>query len=476
MICLIYEGLTRCQPDGSPEPALAERIEISPDGKTYRFHLRRSYWTDGKPVTAFDFEKTWKQVLDPTIPSICAYLFYPIKNAEAACHHTKSLDEVGVRAIDDQTLEVVLERPTPYFLSLTSFPSFLPVPQHKLKDLDGTKPPSVTNGPFYVKEIASHASILLEKNPFFWNAKKMKLDRIHIGIIPSESTSFAMFERGELDWLGGVISPISPDALASEGTQRKAQYFSMSASTFFVFNTSSSLFSNLHLRKAFSLSVNREKIAQEILPNMQILATRCIPPTLCGGKNRKILPDYDPVMAKVHLELGLKELGKTVKDLSQLGLHYRNGVVDRMIAQIVQREWKDVLGIEVELIHADFKTHKECLHRRNFDIAIANWIAQYHDPINILERFKDPSNAKNYADWDCQEFAMLVDQASEAIDDDSREQLVEEAEDLVAEKLPILPIYHWSNPSLCSPRLRNMRTTPSGGVLFERCWIAQETK
>jgi oligopeptide transport system substrate-binding protein len=473
---LIYEGLTRCLPDGSSEPALAERVDISSDGKVYTFHLRESFWSDGTPVKASDFEKTWKQILDPARPSLCAYLFYPIKNAEAACHHTKTLDEVGIRAIDDLTLEIELERQTPYFLSLTSFPSFLPIPQHRIDQMEPSlKPPEVVNGPFIVKSVASQASIILVKNPKYWNVDNLKLDGINISIIPGEMTSFAMFERGELDWLGGILSPIYPEALASEAAQSKAKYFPMSASTFFAFNTRKSPFSNEHIRKAFGYAVNRARISSEILPNNQVEATRCIPPALCNGKDRNILPEFDPILAKAHLELGLKELGMTLEDISPVVLHFRTGVVDRMIAQVVQGEWAEVLGVEVQLVQADFKTHKDTLHNRNFDVAISNWVAQYHDPINILERFKNSSNAKNYAAWDNQDFSMLIDFAAELSDDMGREQIIEQAEDIIAEKLPILPIYHWCNPSLCSSRLRNIHTTPSGGVLFERCWIENES-
>jgi oligopeptide transport system substrate-binding protein len=477
MVSLLYEGLTRCLPDGSSELALAEKIDISPDGKTYVFHLRKSFWSDGVPVTAHDFEQSWKQELNPKMPSICAYLLYPIKNAEAAFHQTKSLDEVGVRALDDLTLEVILERKTPYFISLTSFPSFFPAPQHRLADLDNPiNRPITLNGPFIVKYIEAHASILLAKNPFYWNASKQRLDEIQIEIINSEMTSFAMFERGELDWLGGLLSPISSDALASPKTQEKAKYFPMSASTFFAFNTTLKPFSNENLRKAFCLSIDRQKIANEILPNHQILATRCIPPALCQGKNRDILPSYNPQKAKEYFEIGLKELGETKEDISPIVLHYRVGAVDRMIAQVIQREWTDVLGIEVKLIQTDFKTHKDLLHSRNFQVAIANWVAQYHDPMNILERFKNPSNAKNYSGWDNQEFAELIDQAIETSDEVLRERLIEQAEELIADALPIFPIYHWSNPSLCSSRLKNIHTTPSGGVLFERCWISEKNE
>jgi oligopeptide transport system substrate-binding protein len=475
LICLIYEGLTRCSPNGYAELAIAEKIDISEDRKIYTFHLKKTFWSDGHPVIASDFEKSWKKILDPNFPTLCAYLFYPILNAEAAFQGKKSVEEVGIRSIDENTLEVTLESPTPYFLSLTSFPSFLPLPQHRIQEMD--KPISkdlTTNGPFYIEKLVPQSSIVLRKSPTFWNAKKIRLKGLDISIIPNETTTLEMFHRGELDWIGGLVSPIAPDALMALAAQRKLHYFPIAASTFCAFNTKSKLFNNENMRKAFSLAIDREEIASEILTANQIPATRCIPPALCGGKNRKIFPLFNAIQAKVYLEQGLAELGTTIEEISPVTLLYRNGAVDRMIAQVIQRKWKDILGIDIKLAQTDFKTHKEFLHRRNYQVALANWVAQYQDPINILERFKDPKSAKNYPAWDDPEYASLIDQIQDSFDVEERTRLIEKAEDLVAERIPLLPIYHWYTPHLTHPRIHNLRTIPTGGILFEQCWIGED--
>ena len=476
LICLIYEGLTHCAPDGGSELAIAERVEISEDKKTYIFHLRRTVWSDGHPVTASDFEKSWKKILDPNFPTLCAYLFYPILNAEAAFQGKKHADEIGVSCLDDYTLKVTLERPTPYFLSLTSFPSYFPAPQHRIQEVDRAFSKNlVTNGPFYIEKIIPQSSLSLRKSPTFWNTDNTQLDGIEISIIPNETTAFEMFQRGDLDWIGGIIAPISPDALASLASQKKKlHYFPMAASTFCSFNTQSELFKNENMRKAFSFAIDREEIANQILTANQIPATRCIPPALCGGKNRRIFPPFNAALARVYLERGLEELGTTIEKISPVTLLFRTGPVDRLIAQVMQRKWKDVLGIDINLIQTDFKTHKDFLHRRDYQIAIANWVAQYQDPINILERFKDAKSAKNYPAWDDPEYAAVIDEILNAVDLEERNLLIEKAEDLVAAKIPLLPIYHWYNPCLTHPRIRNLCPIPSGGILFEKCWIAED--
>jgi oligopeptide transport system substrate-binding protein len=453
------------------EMGIAERVDISEDGKRYVFYLRKTYWSDGAPLTAADFETSWKQILTPGGPTVCSYLFYPILNAESAVRGEKSIKEVGIRALDELTLEVLLERKTPYFLSLTSFPSFLPTPQHRLDRIDS--PPSlsssrwISNGPFLLDQFKSQSLVLLRKNPTFWQAEQIKLDGISIFIIPHDTTALEMFERGELDWLGGHLSGIPADALPS--LQDKLQYSPMAASTFCTFNTEKVPFSNENIRKAFSLATDKAEIAREILPTDQILATRYVPPSLCGGKNRVLFPPFNPDLAKEHLRKGLMELQNPIGPVS---IHYRPGGIDGRLAQVLKEMWEKTLGIPILLIQTDGKTHKDCLHRRSYEIALSCWIAQYSDPINILERFKSRTNAKNYCSWEDPEFAFLLDLAQEAPDPFERTEFLERAEEILADAVPMIPLYHWSNPSIFHPRLRNMQTGPGGGPLFERCWLA----
>lgn len=471
MVCLLYEGLTRCLPDGTQELAIAEKIDISKDKKTYLFHLRKTFWSDGKPVTAFDFEQSWKQSLNPSSFSISAYLFYPILNAEAACRGTKDVSEVGIRALDELTLEVRLTKPTSYFLSLTSYPSFFPAPQHCLSQIESPQFLNhlTTNGPFLIEKIYSQSSIVLRKNPTFWNEASIGLEGINILILPNETIALEMFQQGELDWLGGHLAPLPPDAIPS--LQGKLRFFPMAASTFCTFNVTKPPFSNIHLRKAFSLAIDREEITREILPTNQIPATRCIPPSLDGGRNRALFPPFDPYLAKKHFDQGIKELGTP---LSSITLYYRFGALDGRIAQVLQQRWEEVLGVKVVLEQSDFKTHKDRLHQRNYEIALANWIAQYQDPINILERFKSQLNAKNYPGFENLEFSSELELAEETIDAKERSERIDRAEEILIEATPIALLYHWNSPSLYNNRVQNVNTTPSGSVLFERCKIAND--
>ncbi|MBS0625237.1 MAG: peptide ABC transporter substrate-binding protein [Verrucomicrobia bacterium] len=465
LICLIYEGLTRCLPDGNVEPAIAERIEVSEDETVYLFHLRPAFWTDGSPVTAYDFEASWKKIVDPEFPALCAYLFYPIKNCEAAAKGKVGLDEVGIEALDERTLRVELERPNPYFVSLTAFPSFLPVPR-------GAEDSWPTNGPFRIERTLANSEIFLVKSESFWNPEGVHLDEIQIQIVYDENTALQMFERGELDWLGGPFSPLPTDAIESLKSREELRFYPMAATTFCSFNTEAPLLSHPKIRRALSLSIDRDEIVEEIMQMGQMSATRCIPPTLMGGENKTLYPAFDPEEAQKLLEEVKEEL--RLEEIPPFTLLYRTGQVDKQIAQTLQKQWKETLGVTVELLQTDFKTHKEKLHTRSYEISLTYWIAQFNDPINILERFKDKSNPKNYPNWEDARFAALLDRAGAEREPEARLEVIERAEALFAEEMPLAPIYHWSNPSLCHSRLKNIHTTPSGGVLFERAFIGAD--
>ncbi len=473
LICMIFEGLTRCRADGSPEMALADHVEISSDRLTYLFHLRSSVWSDGTPVTAHDFEKSWKTILDPAHANPSAYLFYPIKHAEASYKGLVSSDQIGIRAVNDSILEVVLERPTGYFLSLTAYPSYLPAPSHALDRIgrwtSGEQVPLISNGPFCLHSACSKSHILLRKNERFWNLDPIHLDEIHISIVPNETTALQMFARGELDWLGGAISPLPIDALQTIQDSPSLQFSPMAATTFCAFKTDHPHLSNQHLRQALSLAMNRSDIVEKITQMRETPATRFIPPSLSSNRNRLLYQPHDPELAKLHLQKALSELEIEPKEI-HLTLSFRSTQLDARIAQILQTQWKETLGLTIALEQKEPQNFKELLYHRKFDLALAFWIAQFSDPINILERFENSENWKNYPGWNNEQFTKLVRSAWSQTDQLKRFSLIDEAEDLLAEEMPLAPIYHWSNMSLCNPRLQNIQMTPNGAVLFEYCY------
>ncbi len=447
LICLLFEGLTRCKSGSEIEPGIAQRVEISNDGKTYLFHLRKTNWSDGSPVTANDFEASWKEILTPGFPAPCAYLLYPIKNAENYAKGLCAKDDVGITSLDDSTLKVELESPTPHFLSLTAFPLLLPSKN------------SLCNGPFLIEKMKVGSEILLAKNKGFWDPQKVSLSEIHISIIPEETTALNLFEKGEIDIIGGPLTPIPIESMAG---LKGAQNMPMEASTFCVMNTKTLPFSNASIRKAFTLSIqNSPVLTQEIKEMGQIPAKSMLPPSL---SLRDSLP-YEG-NAQELLAQGLKEIGKD--SLKGLVLNYKPSPIEKKIAQTLQKIWEDELGIRVHLEQLDATSLIQKLYAKNYDLSITSWIAQVHDPINLLERFKE-ENPKNYSSWSDDNYRALLEKATSSIE--QRTFYLEKAQAVLEETMPIIPLYHWNFPLLVNPRINSPPITDSGGILFEKASI-----
>lgn len=469
LICLLFEGLTRCKPNNELQMALAKQIEISSDQRRYTFYIKDAYWSDGKKISASDFEMSWKTILDPTFPSPSAYLFYPILNAKKASQGLVSLDTVGIRSMSDTVLEVTLEQPTPYFLSLTAFPAFLPIPSHAshhLKQWLQNPELLVTNGPFRLHTINAQSHLLLKKNLTFWNAEKVKLSSMQIAIVQNETTALQMFLRNELDWIGGALSPIPVDSL--EKLKPSLQFSPVAATTFCAFQTKHPLLHNRDLRIALSLAIDKEAIVEKITQMKESPGSRLIPPSLCNREQKHSFCCSNPGLAQEYLNKALSALQLHRQELC-LTLSYRSSQTDKRIAQALQRQWKELLGIDVLLKEHEPSLFKELLHKRDFEMALSFWIAQFSDPINILERFIDRSNWKNYSAWYDPVFEETLKRAIREPNLLQRELLLEKAEAILANDMPLCPIYHWSNPSLCQPNIFNIEATANGGILFEYC-------
>jgi len=474
---LLFEGLTRLDADGSTVPAQAESIDLSDDGKTYTFHMREVYWSNGDPVTAFDFEKSWKDILDPSFPSLNAHLLYPIKNAEAAKKGRVSLDQVAIRAVDAKTLVVELDNPTPYFLELTSFCVFFPV-NHTI---DAAHPEwayhasehFVSNGPYILKEWKHNNEILAIKNLGYWDKKRVNLGAIHFSIVDNETTALQMYERGELDMVGQPLSSLPVDALASLNKKGLLQKYPAAGTTIIAFNTLQPPFNNANIRKAFSYAINRKEIVDNITQLGEQPATSMVPTVLKYSKTQSFFKDHDVKKAVELLELGLSELGMKKEKLNELAFLYSTADLHHKIAQALQQQWMDVLGVKIKLENCEHKILMDHLTKRTFTFAQTIWLAQYNDQMNILERFKFKDNAKNYASWENPEYIRLLDESAYQ-GGLKRMATLEKAEKLFINEMPIAPIYHWNLSFLAKPYLKDVGFSPIGDIYFERISIDQE--
>lgn len=475
LIFMIYEGLTRLQPDGSTELALAKAVEISEDQRLYRFHLRNALWSDGIPITAHDFEYSWKKVLTPEFGSPCPYLFYCIENAEEASHSLVSSEEVSIKALDDKTLEVRLKNPTPYFLSLISFCNFFPIPKHieEKNPLWFLAPGrgTVSNGPFKLDAWNPNKEIKVVKNPLYWDVDHVSLNSIQINIIRDQNTSLSMFENGDVDFLSSVTTPMPIDDLALLKKNGRVETRPLGGTLFCTFNLKHPLLTNFSIRKALCMAIDRKSLIDNISQLDETLADRYIPPLLCNT-HTPLFPHFNPQEAKFHFLRGLEELGWELDELdTHLGsLVFRCESLElpRRIAQVIQEQWKTILGIDVELKEGDFKNHVSDMEKKEYAMALHQWIIQYPDPVCILERFKYADGKKNFPGYENPGYIQLLDTAAICLDSTYRRGLLNQAEELMASAIPLFPLFHYNQAILKNSRFSDISFTFLGNLIYKK--------
>ncbi len=466
---MMFEGLMRLNPNGTLTPAQARSVEISDDRLTYTFHLRGAHWSDGSLVTAQDFELAWKKIIDPEFGAVNAHLFYPIKNAEHIKKGVLPVDQAGIYSKDDLTFVVELEKPTPYFLDLISFCVFYPI-NHLIDEKNPqwmmeASPQFVSNGAFKLKTWKHRQEIVFEKNQEYWEAPLIDLDEVHVSMVADENTALSMYQNGQLDIIGMVVSPIPTEALHHFFNEGVLKNQAAPATTIISFNTSRFPFTNKHIRKALAYAIDRSEIVQHITQLGEEVATNIIPSCLTGNVN-SFFEDHAVDLARKELMLGLKELG--IHQLPVVTLEYSQGEVNHKLAQVLQEQWKKTLGIEVNIEKQEHKILLDRLTSRNYDLATSFWFAQYKDPMSIFERFKFKNNAKNYPDWENGEYTELMNQSAYDASPEKRAKTFARAEALLLEEMPLAPIYHWQTSFMMKDHLALHDLEPSGAFDYTR--------
>ena len=475
VIRCIYEGLTRTDKDGTIQPAIATNFLVSPDLKTYTFALRDCNWSNGKPVTAHDFEYAWKTSLDPEFHAPNAYQLFVIENAKAAFDGKVSRDAIGVRALDDKTLEVKLENPAPYFLQLLDFHCFFPVCKESASlTQDGANNAHllVTNGPFSIKESKPTFEITLKKNNRYWDAEHVKLEAITLPIL-DETTAFNMFEGGELDWIGSPNSIIPPDAIATCKKQGTLQVAPSAGTQIIRANTEAALFTNEKMRQAFSYAIDRQGICQHIMQGGHTPAKSFVPPCMHLSKEN-YLQDATVVKAQSLFRSALAELGQTKEALPVPTLSYVTCERNQIIAQALQKNWKNAFDIEIALDPCESKIFYEKISKKNYQLAIGSWIADFNDPINFLTVFQYKNNGTNNTNWENSEYVKLLNESSNESDEKKRFEKLAAAEAILMKEAPIFPVYHYVYNYVKNDRLQNATLSPLGSLDLKNAYVTEE--
>ncbi|MFC4184270.1 peptide ABC transporter substrate-binding protein [Saccharococcus thermophilus] len=466
-----FEGLTRIK-DGKPQLAMAESYQVSKDLKTYTFKLRDAKWSNGDPVTAKDFEYAWKWALDPKNQSQYAYQLYYIKNGQAFNEGKAKAEDVGVKAIDDKTLQVTLENPTPYFLQLTAFYTYFPV-NSKIaaknpKWYTNAGPDYTSNGPFKMVTWDHNNKIVLEKNENYWDAKSVKLTKIEMVMVNDTNTELSMFNNGELDWAGMPTGQLPPDSLSQLKAEGKLHVQPIAGVYWYKFNTEKPPLNNVNIRKALAYAINRKAIVENIAKGEQIPAMAAVPPTMFPENKKGYFKDNDVEKAKEYLKKGLQELGlKDVKDLPPITLSYNTDDLHAKIAQAIQDMWKKNLGIEVKLDNSEWAVYIDKLHSGDYQIGRMGWLGDFNDPINFLELFRDKKGGNNDTNWENPKYKQLLIDSQKETDPEKRKEMLKQAEAILMDEMPVAPIYFYTNTWVQKDNLKGVEMSGLGDVQFK---------
>ncbi len=473
VIYLLYEGLTQRDPQGRLTPGMAERWDVSKDGLTWTFTLRQAKWSNGQPVTAADFEFAWKRVLDPALAADYAYQLYYLKNGKA--YNTgkiKDVSQVGVVARDARTLVVTLESPTPFFGDLLSFHTLMPVPKPVATGNPawaGKAETFVGNGPFVLKEWSRQNRIIVERNPNYWDAKNIKLQRIEFSMIEAESTALVQYEAGQLDGSSNVPVADIP-RLVKSGDFKAMPYI---GTYYYLFNTSRKPLDDARVRRALAFAINRTLITARITRAGEKPAVGFVPPGIvvngvdfraAGGP---LMPVYDPVMAKRLLAEAGYPNGAGFPALTIL---YNTSQRHKTIAEAIQEMWRQTLGIKVNLTNQEWKVYLQTRSQHNFDIARAGWIGDYRDPKTFLDMFITGSSF-NEGLWTNKEYDRLVDETTKTGDQATRLKAFHEAEKIFIQEMPLAPIYFYVQPILFKTYVQGLASDPTGPPLLRNVWV-----
>ena len=440
----LFEGLLHFDRFGKPQPGISESWEVSNDGKRYTFHLRpNAKWSNGETVTADDFARSWQRALLPETASEYAYLFYHIKNAQGFNEgNLKDFGQVGITALDDRTLRVDLETPVPYFLDLCSFATFLPVHLSTVGKYgdDWVKPKHlVNNGPFLLREWRLNYRIHLEKNPLYWDAQHVQLKTVDALPIDNSITAYNFYASNVADLI--LDKGLTPPSLIPDLKIRPDFHAAPFLGNYFIrFNVARKPFSDVRVRQAFAMAIDRDRIVQKITQAGEPPAYSFTPPGTGNGYKPPRIFGYDIEKARQLLASAGYPNGKGFPAVTYL---YDNKKLNEDIAVEIQSMFSETLGIHIELQKQEWKVYLNSLRNLDYDFARSSWVGDYNDPNTFIDCFVS-GGGNNRTGWSNAEYDKLVSDAALESENMRRLAFFDRAEDILLNRAtPICPLYFY---------------------------------
>lgn len=451
----MIECLYRDDENDVPQPAGAETVDISDDKLVYTFHLREdATWSNGDPVVATDYEFAWQQALNPEVASDYAYMLYFIHNAEPYFNGEVEWSEVGVKVIDDHTLEVTLDNPLPYATDLFAFPTLAPINQKFYEEVGADKYATdaeyfCCNGMYELTEWSHNSQIVFQKREDYWNADAVGPDEIVYKIITDSQAGLNSYLSREIDYTdldsGEVVQ--QAEAAGFEVGVKPAR-----SSYYLIVNTEDEFMSNQNLRLALAYSIDKQALVDTVYQNDNQPMTSFTPPAIMGANDSsfqealvaergEMYPGSgDLEKAQEYLQAALEELGCTVDELN-LSIDCADDSLRRNCATFLQEQWRQNLGLENITVNS-MQTKQVSANRQSGDycMSLGGWSPDYNDAINFLDLWvTDGGNNDSF--WSNEEYDNLIAQATAEADEEVRQQYLFDAEEILAAEMPVIPLY-----------------------------------
>ncbi len=478
----LFEGLTVINESTSqPEPGAAERWDISADGLTYTFHLRKNgRWSNGDPVTAQDFITSFQRILSPTTsagPGLAAeyaYMLFPVKNAEAYnAGKLADFAEVGFRALDPLTLEITLAHPTPYLLSLVAHQAWFPIhPPTILKfgklaerGTRWTQPGNlVGNGAFYLKEWLPNSRIVVAKADTYWDAANTRLNAVVFYPNESIATDEKNFRAGQLH----ITYDLLPEKIA---TYRKQSPSPLRVDPFLEtvyirFNVTRPPFDNKKVRQALARAIDRDIICRVLLSGSREPANFFTPPNTAGYTATARVPSDFDAARKLLAEAGYPG----GKGFPPVEIQMNIDAINKKVFEAVQEMWRRELGINVRLLQRDQRVYLDAQRKLDYDISRSRWVGDYNDPNTYLDMFIT-GGANNQTGWSNAEYDHLIAEAGRTLDPAARFALFQQAEAILLDEAPITPLFFGTRTFLIHPSVKGWVPSLLGIHRYQRIWL-----
>lgn len=464
LLMSLFEGLVIEDPvDLHPRPGVAERWDVSPDGKTYTFHIRKNArWSNGESITARDFVESYKRMLAPSLAAEYSYMHFVVKNAEAYnAGKIAEFNQVGYKALDDQTLQVTLENPTPYFLSLIIHDSWYPVhlPTIRkygdpyLRGSKWTRPGRfVGNGAFVLAKWRVNDVIVVKKSPTYWDRDRVRLNEIHFLPIESDDTEERAFRAGQLHVTQTL--PLTKIDLYRKYYPEFLHIDPFLGTYFYDINVTKPPLNDKRVRRALALTIDRESLVSNVLRGGQLPAFYLTPPGTAGYTCRTLLHEDVAEAKRLLADAGYPD----GKNFPPVELLYNTLESHRIIAESIQQMWKKNLGVDVRLVNQEWKVYLDSQRTLNYQISRASWIGDYNDPNTFLDMWTT-GNGNNRTGWSNPEYDRLIAEAARTTDPKQRLEVFQKAEAVLLDEVPMLPIYFYTLTTARRPELKGWYPT-----------------